>query len=495
MKLKFIMSIDCGTTSERCMIFDHQLNIKAVSQREFRQIYPKAGWVEQDPGDIWETLLYVCRDALTKAGIRAADIASIGIANQRETTIVWDRYTGKPVMNAIVWQCRRTASEAEKLKTGGYSEKIKLKTGLIPDAYFSSTKLKWILESDEKIRKSAKNGDLIFGTVDSWVIWKLTGCKVHATDYTNASRTMLFNIQEFKWDEDLLRTFGIPKSMMPAVLPSSGYFGETDESVFGKPIPIMGAAGDQQAALFGQCCHQPGQVKNTYGTGGFLLMNTGNRPVFSSGGLLTTISCGTGGEPGYALEGSVFVAGAAIQWLRDELGIIQSAAQSEELALSVEDTSGCYFVPAFTGLGAPYWDQSARGAILGLTRGVGRGHIVRAALEAIAFQTEDILEVMRKDSGINVSRLAIDGGAAQNNFLAEFQSNISDVEIIRPACVETTALGAAFLAGTGCGFWKGLDEIKDYYKVDRTFSPSMSISERSRLLSGWHDAVKRVLCD
>ncbi len=487
----YIMSIDCGTTSERCIIFDRQCNIISSSQKEFRQIYPFPGWVEHDPEEMWQTALYVCLDAIEKAGIRADRIAAIGITNQRETAILWDKTTGKPVCNAIVWQCRRTSDIVDKLKADGYSDMIKSRTGLLPDAYFSATKLKWMFDNIPGALAAAEKGELLFGTVETWIIWRLTNGRVHATDYTNASRTMLYNIFEKKWDEELLKVFGIPESILPKVLPSSGDFGYTDKNLFGTELPILGAAGDQQSALFGQCCFRPGMTKSTYGTGGFLLMNTGDKPVISKEGLLTTLSCGSGPVAGYAAEGSVFVAGACVQWLRDEMGLIRDSGETEEIALSVPDTMGCYMVPAFTGLGAPYWDQGARGIICGITRGVKRAHIIRAALEAIAYEINDVIDAMKKDSLITDITLKIDGGAAQNNFLAQFQADISDVNVVRPKCTETTALGAAFLAGLACGYWSSLEEITDYNKAERVFMPSMNSSTRQSLLNGWNEAVRK----
>ena len=487
----YIMSVDCGTTSERCIIFDKECNIVSSSQKEFRQIYPFPGWVEQDPEDIWQTALYVCRDALDKAGISSEQISAIGITNQRETTIMWDKSTGRPVYNAIVWQCRRTSDIVDKLKADGCSEMISGKTGLLPDAYFSATKLKWIFDNILGVRESAEKGEILFGTVETWIIWKLTNGSVHATDYTNASRTMLYNIYEKKWDEELLSLFGIPSSVLPSVLPSSGLYGYTDKSIFGTSLPIMGAAGDQQSALFGQCCFRPGMTKSTYGTGGFLLMNTGDKPVKSAGGLLTTISCGSGPVPGYAAEGSVFVAGACVQWLRDEMKLIGDSRETEEIANSVPDTLGCYMVPAFTGLGAPYWDQNARGIICGITRGVRREHIIRAALEAIAYEINDVIGIMKSDSLLSDITLKIDGGAAQNNFIAQFQADISNVTVVRPCCIETTALGAAFLAGLACGYWSSLDDITRYNKAERIFEPTMPESKRKSLIDGWNDAVSK----
>jgi glycerol kinase len=428
-------------------VFDTDGRIVAVAQREFRQIYPRPGWVEHDPLEIWETQLAVAREALAKAGITASDIASIGITNQRETTVVWDRETGRPVYNAIVWQCRRTSAYCDELRARGLADAIRDKTGLVPDAYFSGTKLRWILENVPGARDAAEAGRLLFGTIDTWLVWNLTGGKVHATDFSNASRTLLFDIGALRWDDDILREFGIPRALLPDVRPSSGDFGTTDPEMFGAPIPVGGVAGDQQSALFGQGCFSAGDAKNTYGTGCFMLMNTGARRVPSQNGLLTTIAWGLGGDVSYALEGSVFTAGAAIQWLRDELGLLAKASDSEAMARAVPDTNGCYVVPAFTGLGAPYWDQYARGAILGLTRGVNRNHVVRATLESLAYQTADVLDAMKKDAAISLNALRVDGGASANDFLMQFQSDVIGVAVERPDCIETTALGAARLAG------------------------------------------------
>ena len=488
---RYILALDCGTTSERAIVFDKNCGIVASCQKEFRQIYPHPGWVEQDPEEMWETALEVCRNVIDRVG--AEKIEAIGITNQRETTIVWDKTTGKPVMNAIVWQCRRTADIVDRIKAGGYSDMIRSKTGLIPDAYFSATKLEWIFDNVPGTREKAEKGELIFGTVDTWIIWRLTEGKVHATDYTNASRTMLYNICEKKWDKELLGLFGIDESILPEVRLSSGEFGYAGRSFFGREIPILGDAGDQQSALFGQCCFGAGMTKSTYGTGGFLLMNTGDSPVVSSRGLLTTVSCGCGDAPGYALEGSVFVAGACIQWLRDELGMIKDSAESEAIAESVGDTAGCYMVPAFTGLGAPYWDQDARGLICGLTRGVTKAHIVRAALEAIAYEINDVIEAMKSDAMFDDIILNIDGGASQNGFLAQFQADISNIPVRRPKCVETTALGAAFLAGLASGYWSSTEEITRYNAADRIFTPSMDGEKRRSLLNGWSEAVRKTL--
>jgi glycerol kinase len=482
------MAMDAGTTSARCILFNHEGMVCAMAQRELAVTFPKEGWVEQDAGEIWEAQLAVCREALASANLTGADIAAIGIANQRETTIVWDRQSGEPIGPAIVWQCRRTADKADELKRRGLEEEIRRKTGLIVDAYFSATKLQWILEQDESIRARAERGELLFGTVESWLIWNLTGGTVHCTEYSNAARTMLFNIHTFDWDEDILRELQIPRAMLPKAVPSSGKIAET--TLFGAPIPIAGAAGDQQAALFGQTCFEPGEVKNTYGTGCFLLMNTGTQPVESKNGLLTTIAWGLDGTVSYALEGSIFVAGAAIQWLRDELGLLHNAAESEELAYSIENTGGVYLVPAFVGLGAPYWDPYARGTLVGMTRGTGKAQIVRAALESVAYQTADVLEAMQDDAAIALRTVKVDGGASRNNFLMEFQSDIIGASIVRPQCVETTALGAAYLAGLATGYWSSQQEIRENLSVDRTYSPKMAQEERAQRLYDWHRAVQ-----
>ncbi|HEX3076374.1 MAG TPA: glycerol kinase GlpK [Lachnospiraceae bacterium] len=489
---KYILALDQGTTSSRCILFDRKGMICSVAQKEFEQIYPKPGWVEHNPIDIWSSQISVMVEAMSKINAEAHDIAAIGITNQRETTIVWDRHTGKPVYNAIVWQCRRTSDTIEDLKKRGLDTMIREKTGLIPDAYFSGTKIKWILDHVDGARRKAEAGDLLFGTVDTWLIWNLTKGKVFVTDYTNASRTMLFNIDERKWDDDILRELDIPRSMLPTVKPSSEVYGETDVDVIGGHIPIAGAAGDQQAALFGQCCFLEGEVKNTYGTGCFLLMNTGNKRVQSKNGLLTTIAASVGMEAEYALEGSVFVAGAAIQWLRDELGLIENAAMSEKLAMEVANTNGAYVVPAFTGLGAPYWDQYARGAIVGLTRGVNRKHIVRATLESLAYQTHDIVRAMESDAGINLRSLKVDGGASSNNFLLQFQADILNTTVLRPSCIETTALGAAYLAGLAVGYYKSKADIKDNWSLSQIFRSNMEKQECEKLVEGWHAAIKMV---
>lgn len=487
---KYIMAMDQGTTSSRCILFDKAGNICSSAQKEFAQYYPKPGWVEHDPHEIWSSQMAVAIEAMGKIGADAGDIAAIGITNQRETTIVWDKKTGNPVYPAIVWQCRRTSDMIEELKQDGFADKIREKTGLIPDAYFSATKIKWILDYVDGAREAAERGDLLFGTVDTWLIWKLTKGQVHVTDYTNASRTMLFDIYKRQWDEEILEYFNIPKSMLPEVKPSSCIYGYTNENLIGGSIPISGAAGDQQSALFGQCCFRAGDVKNTYGTGCFLLMHTGKQAVRSEHGLLTTIAVNPDGTPGYALEGSVFVAGAAIQWLRDEMQILNSAPESELYCLSVPDTNGVYVVPAFTGLGAPYWDQYARGAVLGLTRGAGKTHLIRATVESLAYQVTDVIHAMEKDSGMKLSFLRVDGGASANNFLMQFQSDLLDAQVVRPSCIETTALGAAYMAGLAAGFWKDAEEIRQNWKQEREFSPSVEPKKREDLLKGWQKAVR-----
>ena len=488
---QYIMALDAGTTSNRCILFDQEGRVRAAAQKEFPQIFPKPGWVEHDAREIWATQLGVAVEAMGKIGATAADIAAIGITNQRETTVVWDRATGEPMYNAIVWQCRRTSAYCDELKARGYAEAIRRKTGLVVDAYFSGPKIRWILDNVPGARRRAEAGDLLFGTVETWLIWLLTGGRVHVTDYSNASRTMLFNINTLDWDEELLDLMDIPRSMLPTPVPSSQVYGETDPGFFGRSIPIAGAAGDQQAALFGQACFTPGQAKNTYGTGCFLLMNTGDKPVFSSSGLVTTVAWGLGNRVSYALEGSIFVAGAAIQWLRDEMRLIDSAADSEYHAGKVSDTAGCYVVPAFTGLGAPYWDQYARGAIVGLTRGVNKNHIIRATLESIAYQVSDVLEAMRADSGIALTSLKVDGGASSNNVLMQLQADILQVTVHRPVCVETTALGAAYLAGLAVDYWSSQEEIARNWAVDRTFLPAITTQERDKKLQGWKRAVTR----
>lgn len=487
------MALDQGTTSSRCIIFDHSGAMLASAQKEFAQHYPKPGWVEHDAAEIWETTLEVARGAMAKAGLSAADIAAIGITNQRETTVVWDRETGEPVCPAIVWQCRRTAPMADALAASGWAEKIRQKTGLVPDAYFSGTKLRWILDKVPGARQGAEEGRLLFGTIDSWLIWKLTGGRAHVTDVTNASRTMLFDIRRLRWDPELLELFGIPEQMLPRVQPSSCIYGETEPGLFGGKIPVAGAAGDQQSALFGQCCFEAGDVKNTYGTGCFLLMHTGSEPVFSENGLITTIAASGPGRIRYALEGSVFTAGAAVQWLRDELKLIPDAAASEAEARSVADTGGVYVVPAFTGLGAPYWNQYARGTITGITRGFTRAQLVRATLESIAYQTCDICRAMESDAGVELTRLRVDGGAAANDLLMQFQSDLLGAEVLRPACIETTALGAAYLAGLAVGYWKDTADIRQNRQTGRVFLPEMRDATRAKLLKGWNRALTTAL--
>lgn len=494
MEKKYIMALDQGTTSSRAIIFNKEGEIVRVAQKEFSQIFPRAGWVEHDAMEIWGSQSGVLREVIETAGIRPDEIASIGITNQRETTVVWDKHTGKPIYNAIVWQCRRTSELCDDLKQRGLEDEFKEKTGLLIDAYFSATKLKWILDNVEGSRDRARNGDLLFGTIDTWLIWNLTRGKVHVTDYSNASRTMMFNINTLKWDEEILNELDIPKCMLPEVKPSSCLYGYTDDHMLaGAEIPISGCAGDQQAALFGQTCFDEGTAKNTYGTGCFLLMNTGEKPVRSKNGLLTTIAWGIDGKVYYALEGSIFVAGASIQWLRDELNLINSAEESEMYANRVEDTDGVYVVPAFTGLGAPYWDMYARGTICGLTRGSSKDHIIRATLESIAYQTKDVLQAMQEDSGIDLKSLKVDGGASNNNFLMKFQSDILDVKIFRPEIVETTALGAAYLAGLAVGFYKDKDEIASQWKIDKEFEPDMIEGVRQEKYEGWKKAISRSL--
>ena len=487
------MALDQGTTSSRCIIFDHSGAMLASAQKEFAQHYPKPGWVEHDAAEIWETTLEVARGAMAKAGLSAADIAAIGITNQRETTVVWDKETGAPVCPAIVWQCRRTAPMADALAASGWAEKIRQRTGLVPDAYFSGTKLRWILDKIPGARRGAEEGRLLFGTIDSWLIWNLTGGRAHVTDVTNASRTMLFDIRRLRWDPELLELFGIPEQMLPKVQPSSCIYGETEPALFGGKIPVAGAAGDQQSALFGQCCFEAGDVKNTYGTGCFLLMHTGSEPVFSENGLITTIAASGPGRIRYALEGSVFTAGAAVQWLRDELKLIPDAAASEAEARSVADTGGVYVVPAFTGLGAPYWNQYARGTITGITRGFTRAQLVRATLESIAYQTYDICRAMESDAGVELTRLRVDGGAAANDLLMQFQSDLLCAEVLRPACIETTALGAAYLAGLAVGYWKDTADIRQNRQTGRVFLPEMRDATRAKLLKGWNRALTTAL--
>lgn len=487
---RYIMSLDAGTTSNRCILFNEKGEMCSVAQKEFTQFFPKPGWVEHDPDEIWATQLEVAQKAIANLGIEAKDIAAIGITNQRETAIVWDKHTGVPVYPAIVWQCRRTSEYCDSLKEKGLTEVFREKTGLVIDAYFSGTKVKWILDNVEGARERAENGELLFGTVETWLIWKLTKGKVHVTDYSNASRTMLFNIKTLQWDDEILEELQIPKCMLPEAKPSSCVYGETSAQFFGGPIPIGGAAGDQQAALFGQTCFEAGEAKNTYGTGCFMLMNTGETPVYSKNGLVTTIAWGLDGKVNYALEGSIFVAGAAVQWLRDEMRFIDSSADSEYMAQKVKDTNGCYVVPAFTGLGAPYWDQYARGTIVGLTRGVNKYHIIRATLDSICYQTQDVLQAMKADSGIELSALKVDGGASANNFLMQTQADIIDAPVNRPCCVETTAMGAAYLAGLAVGYWKSLDEIRENWAIDRTFEPAITAEVRAARLKGWSKAVR-----
>ncbi|MBM6871160.1 glycerol kinase GlpK [Pseudoflavonifractor phocaeensis] len=489
----YVMALDQGTTSSRCILFDKKGNICSVAQKEFTQYFPKASWVEHDAMEIWASQMGVAQEAMLKIGASAEDIAAIGITNQRETTVVWDKTTGQPVYNAIVWQCRRTADYCDQLVADGWTDKIRNKCGVVIDPYFSGTKIRWILENVPGAREKAEAGDLLFGNIDTWLIWNLTKGKVHVTDYSNASRTMLYNIFELKWDEELLDLMGIPASMLPEVKPSSCVYGESDPSIFGSPIKIGGAAGDQQCALFGQTCFQPGMAKNTYGTGCFLLMNTGEKPVMSHNGLVTTIAWGVDGKVEYALEGSIFVAGAAVQWLRDEMKLIDSSPDSEYMANKVKDTNGVYVVPAFTGLGAPHWDAYARGAIVGLTRGANKYHIIRATLESLAYQTYDVLTAMQEDSGIKLSALKVDGGACANNFLMQFQSNVIQVPVQRPVCIETTALGAAYLAGLAVGYWSSKEEVMENWAVSRTFVPEMDEATSKKLIKGWEKAVGRSL--
>ena len=487
---KYIMALDAGTTSNRCILFNEKGEMCSVAQKEFTQYFPKPGWVEHDANEIWSSQLGVAVEAMAKLGIGADDIAAIGITNQRETTIVWDKSTGEPVYNAIVWQCRRTSEYCDTLKDKGLTDKFREKTGLIIDAYFSGTKLKWILDNVDGVRERAEKGELLFGTVETWLIWKLTKGKAHVTDYSNASRTLLFNIKDLTWDKEILEELNIPESMLPEPKPSSCVYGYSDASFFGKEIPIAGAAGDQQAALFGQTCFNPGEAKNTYGTGCFMLMNTGETPVYSKNGLVTTIAWGLDGKVNYALEGSIFVAGASIQWLRDELRIIESAADSEYMAKKVKDTNGCYVVPAFTGLGAPYWDQYARGTIVGLSRGVNKYHIIRATLESIGYQVNDVLHAMKADSGIDLAALKVDGGASANDFLMQFQSDIINAPVKRPSCVETTAMGAAYLAGLAVGYWGSKEDVIKNWALDKVFTPAMDGEDREEKIKGWNKAVK-----
>ena len=487
---QYIMALDSGTTSNRCILFDREGNVCSMAQREFTQYFPRPGWVEHDADEIWAAQLGVAVEAMNKIGAAAQDIAAIGITNQRETVVVWDKTTGEPVYRAIVWQCRRTSEYCDSLKEKGLTESFRRKTGLVIDAYFSATKIKWILDHVPGARERAVRGELLFGTIETWLIWKLTKGKVHVTDYSNASRTMLFNIRTLSWDEEILRELDIPACMLPAPVPSSQVYGYADPSFLGGSIPIAGAAGDQQSALFGQACFHPGEAKNTYGTGCFLLMNTGKTPVFSENGLVTTIAWGLEGKVTYALEGSIFVGGAAVQWLRDEMRLIDSAADSEYMASKVPDTNGCYVVPAFTGLGAPYWDQYARGTIVGITRGVNKYHIIRATLESIAYQVNAVLRAMEADAGIRLSALKVDGGASANNFLMQTQADLSGAPVNRPVCVETTAMGAAFLAGLAVGYWKDTDAIAVNRTTDRIFTPAISGEKRAEMIRGWDRAVR-----
>ena len=490
--MKYVMALDQGTTSSRCVLFDKQGNICSVAQKEFTQIFPQPGWVEHNALEIWEGIVEVARQAMEQIHATAEDIAAIGITNQRETTVVWDKVTGTPICNAIVWQCRRTSVIIDRLKARGCSDMIRAKTGLLPDAYFSGSKIQWLLDQVPGAREKAAEGRLLFGTIDTWLIWNLTGGRCHVTDYTNASRTMIFNIHTLQWDPELLELLDIPAAMLPEVKPSSCVYGYTVPGIIGGGIPIAGAAGDQQAALFGQCCFRPGEVKNTYGTGCFMLMNTGSKAVDSHNGLLTTVAASVG-RVEYALEGSVFVAGAAIQWLRDELQLIRSASETESIALSVPDTAGAYVVPAFTGLGAPYWDQYARGAIVGLTRGVGRAHLVRATLESLAYQVADVCRAMEQDAGLKLACLKVDGGASANNFLMQFQADLLGADVQRPRCIETTALGAAYLAGLAVGYWRDQADIMENWALERSFTSQTSEQMRQKRLSGWHRAVQCAL--
>ncbi|QIA27491.1 glycerol kinase GlpK [Thermaerobacter sp. PB12/4term] len=488
---RYVLALDQGTTSSRAILFDRQGSVVAVRNQEFRQIYPRPGWVEHDPLDIWDSQLAVAKAVLKEAGASPDDIAAIGVTNQRETTIVWDKATGDPVYNAIVWQDRRTADLCTDLKRRGREALFREKTGLVVDPYFSGTKIAWILDNVPGVRERAERGEVIFGTVDTWLVWKLTGGRVHVTDYSNASRTLIFNIHTLDWDDELLQELNIPRAMLPEARPSSQVYGETDPALLGGAIPIAGIAGDQQAALFGQACFRPGMAKNTYGTGAFVLMNTGDRPARSEHGLITTVAWGVDGKVEYALEGSIFIAGAVVQWLRDELKIIEKAADTEPLARSVDDTGGVYLVPAFAGLGAPYWDPYARGTIVGITRGTGRAHLARAALESIAYQTRDVLGAMEADSGLALSALRVDGGAVVNNFLMQFQADLLGVPVDRPVVNETTALGAAYLAGLAVGFWRNREEIEQFWQRDRRFEPAMPEDVREKLYAGWKRAVER----
>ncbi len=487
---KYVMALDAGTTSNRCILFNEKGEMCSVAQREFTQYFPQPGWVEHDADEIWASMIGVAVEAMNKIGAVAGDIAAIGITNQRETAIVWDKNTGEPVYHAIVWQCRRTAEYCDSLKEKGLTDMFREKTGLVIDAYFSGTKVRWILENVPGVRERAENGELLFGTVETWLIWKLTKGAVHVTDYSNASRTMMFNINKLEWDDEILAELNVPRSMLPEAKPSSCIYGEADPSFLGGPIPIAGAAGDQQAALFGQTCYGAGEAKNTYGTGCFLLMNTGETPVFSKNGLVTTIAWGLDGKVNYALEGSIFVAGAAIQWLRDEMRLIDSSPDSEYMANKVSDTNGCYVVPAFTGLGAPHWDQYARGTIVGLTRGVNKYHVIRATLESLAYQVNDVLTAMEADSGIRLSALKVDGGASANDFLMQTQADIINAPVNRPQCVETTAMGAAYLAGLAVGYWASKEDVVKNWAIDKIFEPAIEEEERFRKIKGWNKAVK-----
>lgn len=488
--VKYVMALDAGTTSNRCILFNEKGEMCSVAQKEFTQYFPKPGWVEHNANEIWSSQLSVAVEAMAQIGANAEDIAAIGITNQRETTIVWDKMTGEPVYNAIVWQCRRTSEYCDSLKEKGLTDKFREKTGLVIDAYFSGTKLKWILDNVPGVRERAEKGELLFGTVETWLIWKLTKGSVHVTDYSNASRTMLFNINTLQWDDEILAELNIPKCMLPEAKPSSYVYGESDPVFFGGPIKIAGAAGDQQSALFGQTCFNPGEAKNTYGTGCFMLMNTGEKPVFSKNGLVTTIAWGLDGKVNYALEGSIFVAGASIQWLRDEMRLIDSSPDSEYMAKKVKDTNGCYVVPAFTGLGAPHWDQYARGTIVGITRGVNKYHIIRATLESLAYQTNDVLQAMQADSGIQLEALKVDGGASANNLLMQIQSDIIQAPVHRPKCVETTAMGAAYLAGLAVGYWANKEDVIKNWAIDCVFAPEIEPEERDKKVKGWNKAVK-----
>ncbi|RKI81666.1 glycerol kinase [bacterium 0.1xD8-71] len=490
---QYIMALDQGTTSSRCILFDRKGSICSMAQKEFTQIYPQAGWVEHNPREIWASQLAVAIEAMANIGVSAEQIAGIGITNQRETTIVWDKETGEPVYNAIVWQCRRTAEYIDGLKKQGYTEMIRAKTGLVPDAYFSGSKIAWILDHVDGTRLRAERGELLFGTVDTWLIWNLMKGAAHVTDYTNASRTMLYNIHTLEWDEELLSILRIPRQMLPEVKPSGALFGMSESSIFGTPIPIAGAAGDQQAALFGQCCFEPGQVKNTYGTGCFLLMNTGRDAITSKSGLLTTIAAGDSARPEYALEGSVFVAGAAVQWMRDEMRMMKISQHSEKYALRVPDTNGVYVVPAFVGMGTPYWNPYARGTVVGITRGCQKEHFVRAVLESVAYQSVDVLKAMEEDAGIPLEELKVDGGASANDFLMQFQADITGQAVHRPNCIETTALGAAYLAGLSVGYWKDKEEIRANWQLGKRFDVSMDNETRETLVKGWKRAVRCAL--